>query len=81
MHLGSALDDVPLGERVDMGSMISGAAVDKAETMILYAEKQGATVLTGGRRFIHHKWKDGHYFQPTVYAFRRFSLVRRPSGL
>lgn len=66
MHLGAALDDIPRGQRVDMGSMISERAVQNAEGLVQQARKEGARVIVGGQRFVHPDWPQGHYFQPTL---------------
>lgn len=74
LRLGSALDEIPLGSRIDMGSMISEKAVQRAEKMLQEAQEEGASILCGGARYQHPKFPDGHYFQPTLSVSKRCSL-------
>lgn len=48
--------------------MISSRLLTQLEDMLQLAEKQGARILAGGKRFIHPNWPEGHYFQPTLIA-------------
>ncbi|KAJ9473921.1 putative aldehyde dehydrogenase-like protein [Pseudozyma hubeiensis] len=74
LKLGSFMDDAPFGtssstkdgERVDMGAMITDARFDRLEQLISDAVAQGARLLVGGKRFVHPRWKHGHYFTPTL---------------
>lgn len=74
LKLGSFMDDVSFGSssscqqlaHVDMGAMITDARFDRIEQLISDAVSQGATLLVGGKRFIHPRWKHGHYFTPTL---------------
>lgn len=59
---GSVLD----GEEVDCGAMVSAACFDKLETWIEDAVQKGARCLVGGKRFVHPKYPQGHYFAPTL---------------
>lgn len=62
LRVGSDLDD----DGVDMGAMISPASFTRLERLIAEAVAQGARVLSGGRRYEHPKYPQGHYFQPTL---------------
>ncbi|GHJ86665.1 hypothetical protein NliqN6_3067 [Naganishia liquefaciens] len=53
---------------VDCGAMISSRLLTQLEDMLQLAEKQGARILAGGKRFSHPDWPEGHYFQPTLMA-------------
>lgn len=53
---------------VDCGAMISSRLLAQLEDMLQQAEKQGARILVGGKRYIHPDWPEGHYFQPTLIA-------------
>ncbi|KAG0124334.1 Aldehyde/histidinol dehydrogenase [Tuber indicum] len=59
---GSVLD----GDEVDCGAMVSAAGFDKLESWIEDAVKKGARCLVGGKRLIHPKYPQGHYFSPTL---------------
>lgn len=59
---GSVLD----GDEVDCGAMISAVGFDKLESWIEDAVKKGARCLVGGKRLIHPKYPQGHYFSPTL---------------
>lgn len=62
-RLGSGISDA---EEVDMGAMILGDRMDHLEEIIEEAEKKGANVAVGGRRYDHPRWPKGHYFLPTL---------------
>ncbi len=49
----------PLDEATDVGPMIDQGAAERVEAWVAEAQKDGATVLTGGTR-------DGNLWQPTV---------------
>lgn len=63
LRVGSALDDP---NDVDVGAMISDSRFEQLENLVTDAVNQGARCLVGGRRFVHHKYPKGHYFQPTL---------------
>ena len=63
LRVGSALDDEDV---VDVGAMISSESFDRLETLIAVAVTEGAKLLVGGRRYVHPKYQQGHYFQPTL---------------
>nr|OQO18817.1 hypothetical protein B0A51_12603 [Rachicladosporium sp. CCFEE 5018] len=58
--------DLPVGQQVDVGAMISSASFDRLESLVSQAVAQGARLLAGGRRLTHHLHSAGHYFQPTL---------------
>lgn len=62
LHVGNAL----LEEDIDVGAMISHMSFERLETLVSDAIIQGARLLCGGKRFIHPKHPEGHYFQPTL---------------
>ncbi|KAF4549903.1 Aldehyde dehydrogenase-like protein 12 [Elsinoe fawcettii] len=61
LRLGNALAD-----EVDLGAMVSPLSFDRLESSIAEAISQGARLLAGGKRHIHPKYPQGHYFQPTL---------------
>ena len=63
LRLGFSLDEE---ESVDVGAMISSDRFDHLETLIAEAVSQGAKVLVGGKRYIHPRYPQGHYFTPTL---------------
>jgi acyl-CoA reductase-like NAD-dependent aldehyde dehydrogenase len=54
----------PLGPDVDLGPMINALQRQKVEEKLALALKQGASLLTGGKRPPHIE--KGFYFEPTV---------------
>ncbi|OJJ04779.1 hypothetical protein ASPVEDRAFT_137105 [Aspergillus versicolor CBS 583.65] len=74
LRLGSILLDTkpnnPHGKpgAPDVGAMISPASFARLESLIDDAVKQGARLITGGRRFAHPHHTLGHYFAPTLIA-------------
>ncbi|KAL4945125.1 hypothetical protein BDV06DRAFT_185662 [Aspergillus oleicola] len=52
----------------DVGAMISPASFTRLESLIDDAVKQGARLITGGKRFLHQTHSLGHYFTPTLLA-------------
>jgi acyl-CoA reductase-like NAD-dependent aldehyde dehydrogenase len=52
----------------DMGSLISPASFDRLESLINEAVRQGARLISGGKRVDHPKYPHGHYFAPTLLA-------------
>lgn len=50
----------------DVGSLISSTPISKLESLIAESVEQGATVLTGGKRFDHPKYPGASYFEPTL---------------
>lgn len=63
LRVGSALDDP---NDVDVGAMISDTRFGQLEKLVTDAVNQGARCLVGGKRFVHHRYPKGHYFQPTL---------------
>jgi acyl-CoA reductase-like NAD-dependent aldehyde dehydrogenase len=68
LRQGSFLDDVTANSKqgIDVGAMISDNRFDALEKLISDAEKKGARVLAGGKRFRHPNHTSGHYFSPTL---------------
>ncbi|KAI4715917.1 ALDH-like protein [Aureobasidium sp. EXF-10727] len=64
LRLGNALTST----EVDVGAQVSPANFGKLESLIAEAVAQGATLLAGGKRHIHAKHPQGHYFTPTLLA-------------
>jgi len=63
LRLGSALDDA---DTTDVGAIISDSGFVRLEILIIDAVAQGARCLVGGKRFLHPKFPNGHYFSPTL---------------
>ncbi|GAM89659.1 hypothetical protein ANO11243_076980 [Dothideomycetidae sp. 11243] len=61
---GSALTETD----VDVGALISSTSFDRLELLIAEAVEQGADLITGGKRYTHPRYPQGHYFQPTLLA-------------
>ncbi|MCC6681288.1 MAG: aldehyde dehydrogenase [Phycisphaeraceae bacterium] len=59
----SKVGDPNLDETVDYGPMINEGACRRIDEMVHNAEKEGATVVTGGKRAPS---KGGFYYEPTV---------------
>jgi len=53
----------PLKEKVDMGPLINEAAITHVQALVDEAQKQGATIVTGGKIAPRD---DGFYYEPTV---------------
>ncbi|KAI9786457.1 MAG: Meiotic Sister-Chromatid recombination aldehyde dehydrogenase [Geoglossum umbratile] len=64
LRLGSTLDED--GDNVDVGAMISNNNFDRLEALIADATRKGARCLVGGKRYIHPRYPQGHYFEPTL---------------
>lgn len=63
LRVGSALDDP---NDVDVGAMISDSRFGQLEKLVTDAVSQGASCLIGGKRSVHDRYPQGHYFQPTL---------------
>ena len=63
LRVGSALDDP---NDVDVGAMISDSRFGQLEKLVTDAVSQGASCLVGGKRYVHDRYRYGHYFQPTL---------------
>ena len=63
LRVGSALDDP---NEVDVGAMISDSRFEQLEKLVTDAVSQGASCLVGGKKFVHDRYPNGHYFQPTL---------------
>ncbi|GAB3223692.1 aldehyde dehydrogenase family protein [Mycolicibacterium hippocampi] len=56
----------PADPEVTMGPLISREHLERVEGLVTRAERDGATVVTGGSRPKH--LKEGFYFEPTILA-------------
>lgn len=72
VKFGNPLEDLS----VDYGPLINQAGLSKVESMVAQATKDGATVVTGGRRGDRGK---GWFYEPTVLADCRqnMEIVRK----
>ena len=69
LRLGSVLlDSVNFPDDPDVGAMISPLGFSRLESLIEQAVAEGAKLICGGKRFIHPKYPNGHYFTPTLLA-------------
>ncbi|WWC73787.1 uncharacterized protein I206_107759 [Kwoniella pini CBS 10737] len=50
----------------DVGSLISHAPISKLQSTLASAEKGGARVLAGGKRYMHPEYPQAAYFEPTL---------------
>ncbi|KAK2598923.1 Meiotic Sister-Chromatid recombination aldehyde dehydrogenase [Conoideocrella luteorostrata] len=55
-----------LGPDADVGAMISGTSFSRLEELIADAVSRGARLLSGGKRYTHPDYPQGHYFEPTL---------------
>ena len=62
LSVGPGLERPEFGP--NMGAMISGPQLERAEGLCRDAEQAGATAITGGRRLN----RSGHFFEPTVFT-------------
>lgn len=51
---------------IDMGAMVSPSSFPRLEQIIAEAVAQGARLVTGGYRYHHPEYPQGHYFEPTM---------------
>ncbi|ODQ65912.1 ALDH-like protein [Nadsonia fulvescens var. elongata DSM 6958] len=63
IRLGSGIDQQAT---VDMGACITDVRFSALEEIIADAVAKGARLLHGGSRYLHPKYPQGHYFQPTL---------------
>ena len=63
LRVGSALEDP---NDVDVGAMISDSRFEQLEKLVADAVSEGANCLVGGKRFVHDRYPNGHYFRPTL---------------
>lgn len=57
----------PSNEKTRMGAIVSKPHMEKILSYIELAQKEGGTILAGGKRFIMDgEFKDGWYIEPTV---------------
>ncbi|QQE81330.1 betaine-aldehyde dehydrogenase [Alicyclobacillus sp. SO9] len=62
IRLGDGFDDT-----VQMGPLISREHLDKVEHYVNIAEKEGASLVLGGKRPESPELKDGFFFEPTLF--------------
>jgi acyl-CoA reductase-like NAD-dependent aldehyde dehydrogenase len=63
LRLGSDIDQL---EDIDMGATISDARFDVLTRQVNDAVAQGARLISGGSRYQHPNYPQGHYFSPTL---------------
>lgn len=56
----------PFSKETDMGPLISAKQRDRVEGYVELAKKEGAKVLTGGKR--PHSLKRGYFYEPTIIS-------------
>ncbi|NRN27315.1 aldehyde dehydrogenase family protein [Photorhabdus heterorhabditis] len=56
----------PLEKETQMGSQISQEQMEKILSYVDIAKKEGATILTGGKRITGEGYDDGFFIQPTI---------------
>ncbi|MBS9431716.1 aldehyde dehydrogenase family protein [Photorhabdus hainanensis] len=56
----------PLAKDTQMGSQVSQEQMEKILEYVDIAEKEGATILTGGKRITGKGYDDGFFIQPTI---------------
>jgi aldehyde dehydrogenase (NAD+) len=52
----------------DVGPLIHDAAVKKVEEYVEIGRREGATLVTGGRRADGRGLERGHFFEPTIFT-------------
>jgi acyl-CoA reductase-like NAD-dependent aldehyde dehydrogenase len=50
----------------DVGSLISHTPIARLESLLSKAEKAGAQIRVGGKRYSHPEYPSAAYFQPTL---------------
>jgi acyl-CoA reductase-like NAD-dependent aldehyde dehydrogenase len=63
LRIGSSIDQ---SENIDIGATISDSRYEWLEKLVQDAVDKGATLVTGGHRWTHPKYPQGHYFSPTM---------------
>ncbi|WP_118984998.1 aldehyde dehydrogenase family protein [Photorhabdus sp. CRCIA-P01] len=56
----------PLEKETQMGSQVSQEQMEKILGYVEIAKKEGATILTGGKRITGEGYDDGFFIQPTI---------------
>ncbi|MGV7960600.1 aldehyde dehydrogenase family protein [Photorhabdus tasmaniensis] len=56
----------PLEKETQMGSQVSQEQMEKILSYVDIAKKEGATILTGGKRITGEGYDDGFFIQPTI---------------
>lgn len=72
LRVGSSIDSVEDDSTddtdYDVGAMISDANFGRLERLVEEAVQKGARLLAGGKRYVHPRFPQGHYFTPTLLA-------------
>lgn len=63
LRVGSNIDQL---DEIDMGAMISDNRFSQLENFIQDAVAKGARLVSGGKRYQHPNYPQGHFFQPTL---------------
>lgn len=63
LRIGSDIDQL---EDIDMGALISDNRFDQLIELINDAVENGARLISGGSKYHHPNYPQGHYFQPTL---------------
>jgi acyl-CoA reductase-like NAD-dependent aldehyde dehydrogenase len=63
LRLGSDIDQL---EDIDMGALISDNRFDQINELVSDAVEHGARLITGGSKYQHPNYPQGHYFMPTL---------------
>nr|WP_243464969.1 aldehyde dehydrogenase family protein [Photorhabdus temperata] len=56
----------PLEKETQMGSQVSQEQMEKILSYVDIAKREGATILTGGKRITGEGYDDGFFIQPTI---------------
>lgn len=56
----------PFDAETNMGALVSQPHLEKVESYIKIAEKEGGKILCGGKRVIVKNFENGYYLEPTV---------------
>ncbi|MDX1741935.1 MAG: aldehyde dehydrogenase family protein, partial [Rhodothermales bacterium] len=55
-------------KNTDVGPLINAAALTKVSSYVEVGKSEGAQLVTGGKRVSGSDFKDGYFFEPTVFA-------------
>ncbi|WP_310992581.1 aldehyde dehydrogenase [Aequorivita marina] len=56
----------PLDAKTNVGALVSEPHLEKVESYIKLAEKEGGKILFGGKRVVVNELENGYYLEPTV---------------
>ncbi len=56
----------PLAKHIDMGPLVSAKQLERVESYVALAKKEGATIACGGRRPQDKKLAQGFFYEPTI---------------